>query len=349
MMFRIPTRAVLLLGLALGATWPALADSTITLMAYPVLFQERYTKAVIEPFQKANPDVKVNFFGQPTSAQMLGILRAQKAAPQVDVVIFDLAVSKAGTDEGLLTKLDEAEIPNIKDLFPTARRPELAGVAVTFDNLVLMYNTDLVKDVPDSWYALEDKRYAGRVAIPAMPDIIGLSLTVILDKAAGGTDYLQSLEKGIVALGKIAPGVQTWDPRPEVYAPVVSGQAALGVGWNARAQLNRDVSGGKLVGVLPKEGSVFQTNTINLVAGTPNAAAAKRFIDYALGAEAQKAFTEAMFYAPTNAKAQISAQAIDRTAVKQLDRMIPLDWIALASRRDATLEQWRRRVIPLSR
>lgn len=344
---RFLSGAALLLGLLAE---PATAE-TVNLMSFPVLFQERYTKAVIAPFEKANPGIKVSYFGLPSSAQMLGTLRAQKAAPQIDVVIMDLAVSKAGTDEGLLAKLDETEIPNIKDLVPEARRPELAGVGVTFDNLVLLTNTDLVKERPDSWYALRDKAYAGRVAIPAMPDIVGLSLTVILDKAEGGQDPLKSVDKGIAALGTIAPGVQTWDPRPEVYAPIVSGQAAIGAGWNARAQINHDLSGGKLAAVLPKEGSVFQANTINLTANSPNAAAAKKFIDYALSPEAQKAFTEAMFYAPSNAKAReaVSPGAIARTALAAAERMIPLDWIAIAGRRDAILEQWRRRVIPLSR
>ena len=127
------------------------------------------------------------------------------------------------------------------------------------------------------------------------------------------------------------------------------GQAALGVGWNARAQVNSDLSGGKLRAVLPSEGSVFQINTINLVKGAPQAEAAKKFINYALGTEAQKTFTETMFYAPTNAKAQIAASAIDRTAASRMDRMIPVDWLGIAKVRDQLTEQWRRNVIPLSR
>ena len=327
----------------------AQAPATITLVGYPVLFQERYTKTVIEPFMAANPDVKVSYFAQPTSAQMLGTLRAQKASPQSDVVILDLSVSKAGTDENIFTKLDENEITNIRDLYPAARVPGVAGVVVTFDNLELIYNSDLVKTKPDSWLALADKQYAGKVIVPAMPDIIGLGLTVLLDKITGGTDPMHNLDKGIAEMGVIAPNVQTWDPRPEVYAPIVSGQAAIGIGWNARAQLNQDLSGGKLQAVLPKEGSLFQSNTINLVTGSPNQAAAKRFINYALGPAAQKAFTESMFYAPTNAKAQISDAAIARTAVKSMDKMLPIDWIELAKIRDAVNEQWRRKVIPLSR
>ena len=327
----------------------AQAAKTITLVAYPALFQERYLKNVVEPFMAENPDVKVDYFAQPTSAQMLGTLRAQKASPQSDVAILDLAVSKAGTDEGIFTKLDPAEITNIPDLYPNARVPGLAGVVVTFDNLELIYNADLVKTAPDSWLALMDKTYAGKVVVPAMPDIVGLSLTVLLEKIAGGADPMHNLDKGIVEMGKIAPNVQTWDPKPEVYAPVASGQAMIGVGWNARAQLNKDLSGGKLQPVLPKEGSLFQANTINLVAGSPNQAAAKRFIDYALSPAAQKRFTEAMFYAPSNAKAMIAPEAMQRTAVGSLDKMVPVDWVELAKIRDSVNEQWRRKVIPLSR
>lgn len=329
----------------------AQAETNLTLVAYPVLFQENYTKAVIEPFLKDNPDIKITYFAQPTAAQMLGTLRAQKAAPQADVVIMDLSVSKAGSDEGLFVTLDEKDVPNMKDLAPGARVPGLAGAGVTFDNLVLMYNTELVKEAPTSWMALADPAFKGKEAIPAMPDIIGLGLTVVLDRAMGGTDYLNNVDKGIEALMKIAPNVQTWDPKPEVYVPVVNGQAALGVGWNARTQLNNKISNGRIKAVLPKEGSLFQANAISLVAGSKNQDAAKKFINYALSPEAQARFTEAMFYAPTNtkAKAMVSEEAIQRTALANMDRMQPMDWVAMAAKRDAINEMWRRKVIPLSR
>jgi putative spermidine/putrescine transport system substrate-binding protein len=333
----------------LGSQGANAQQTTVTLMAYSGLFQERYTKAVVEPFMKANPGIKIEYFTSPNSAQMLGTLRAQKAAPQVDVAIMDVSVSKAGSDEGVFIKIDEKTVPNVANLYPAARIPDIAGVAVTFDNLVLIYNSDVVKQTPKSWLDLADKQYAGKVAIPGMPDIQGLSLVLILDKARGGTDYLKSVDKGIAAMGEIAPNVQTWEPKPEVYPVIISGQAVIGAGWNARAQVNADLSGGKLKATLPSEGSAFQINTINQVANGPGKDAAAKFIDYALSAEAQKAFTESMFYAPTNAKAEIAASAIDRTAVKFMDKVIPVDWIALAKVREPIMEQWRRKVIPLSR
>ncbi len=335
--------------LTLSAPAAIAQQKTVTLMAYSGIFQERYTKAVIEPFMKANPDIKVEFFGMPNSAQMLGTLRAQKAAPQADVVIMDVSVSKAGTDEGLFTKIDEKNVPAVAELYPSARIPDVAGVAVTFDNLVLIYNTDAVKEAPKSWFDLADKKYVGKVAFNGMPDIQGLALVLILDKARGGTSYLTNVDKGIAAVGEIAPNVLTWEPKPESYPVIIAGQASLGAAWNARAQVNSDISGGKLKATLPAEGSVFQINTINLVANRPDADAAAKFVNYAIGTTAQKAFTEEMFYAPVNAKAQIADSAIDRTAAKNMDKVVALDWIGLAKVRDQIMEQWRRKVLPLSR
>lgn len=322
---------------------------TINVMAYTGLFQDRYTAAVVEPFMRANPGIRVNYSPLPNSAAMIGQLRAQRAAPQVDVVILDVTVAKVGTDEGIFSRLEAAAIPEINELYPNARFPNVGGVAVTFDNLVMIYNTDAVKPPPTSLLDMATPGMRGRVAIPGLPDIQGMSLVMILDKLNGGPGVEGRFAKGIEAMAPIAPNVQTWEPRPDVYAPIINGQAAIGIGWNARAQVNADTSNGKLAALIPKEGTVFQINVINQVQGAPQAQAAQRFISYALSAPAQKAFTESMFYAPTNAKAQIAPSAIDRTAVKFLDRVVPVDWIAVAGVRDQIMDQWRRRVIPLSR
>ena len=68
---------------------------------------------------------------------------------------------------------------------------------------------------------------------------------------------------------RLAPLVQTWEPKPDVYTPIINGTADIGIGWNARSQFYHDESKGALAAVLPKEGSVFQVNVLNLVKGSP--------------------------------------------------------------------------------
>lgn len=328
---------------------PAAAQDTITVVAYSGLFQERYTKAVIEPFMAANPDIKVEYFPFQGSAQMLGALRAQKAAPQSDITIMDVSVAKTGADEGLFDKIDESVSKHVADLYPNARFEGVAGVGVTFDNLVLLYNTDAIKTAPTSWNALKDTALKGKIAMLGAPDLVGICTTIILDHMGGGKNYLEGVEKGIEAMMEVAPNIQSWEPKPEVYPNVVNGQVSLAVGWNARGQVNADTSNGRLKVALPTEGTVLQTNTINLIKGHPGGEAARKFVDYALSPEAQEAFTTAMYYAPTNTKAKVSPEVIDRTVVKSMDSVIPLDWIALSKVRDQITQEWRRKVIPLSR
>ena len=327
---------------------PAARAQTVTLESYSGLFQDKFTDAVIRPFEKANPGITISYFAQPNSAQMLGTVRAQKAAPQIDCVILDVSVSKAGTDENLFDPVTEKNVPNVADLLPVARIAGVAGVGETLDSLVLIYDTQVVKTPPTSWMAMADPSMAGKVGIDAPPNIVGAGLTIALDHDAGGTDYLQSLDRGLDAVKKIAPNVATFDPQPEIYPLVVNGTLAIGPGWNARSQVFSDQSHGRLKAVLPKEGTVLQINTINLVHGGPQTAAAEKFVNYALSAAAQTNFTNAMFYAPTNAKARIAPDIAARTVVGQMDKIVPVDWIAFARVRDRLTQQWRRQIIPLS-
>ncbi len=99
--------------------------------------------------------------------------------------------------------------------------------------------------------------------------------------------------------------------------------------------------------MLPSEGTIFQINTINLVKGAPHHDQAMAFVAHALSAPAQKAFTERMFYAPTNTTAQIAPEAAERTAsaADNKAKVIPLDWTEMLKLRDGWNQRWRREVI----
>lgn len=329
-------------------TRPAAAqERTVTVALYSGIFQESYQSAVIDPFMRAHPGIRVTAYPMPNSAQTLGMLRAQKASPQVDVAIMDVGVARAGTDEGLLAPLTPEQLPILAELGDRAFTAGVNGAAVTYDSLALLYAPDKVKPAPTSWKVLWDPAYKGEIAILGAPDLVGVAFTLVADKLFGGTDYRASLEKGIAAISDLAPSVLTWDPRPDPYAFITSGNAILGVGWNARGQIYAQQSAGKLAVSQPDEGSVFQVNAITLVKGAPQADAARAFIAYALGAEAQRAVTEKMFYAPTNPKAIVAPDALARTVASpaRIAKMLPVDWLEVAKVRDKLNEQWRRRIV----
>ncbi|GGF50526.1 polyamine ABC transporter substrate-binding protein [Azorhizobium oxalatiphilum] len=349
-------RQVLVLGAAgaagLAMPWVSRAhaqERRITVAAYSGIFEDIYKKTVIEPFMKANPSIRVNYVGFPTSAQNLGTLRAQKAAPQLDVCILDMVVAKAGANENLYKAVTPDVLPVMKQLVPTALIEGMPGPAVTFDNVAMIYSPKKFASAPTSWKELWNKAHAGRITLDAPPNAVGMGFTFVANKLAGGTDY-RDYSKGIKLLGEMAPLVQSWEPKPDCYASVTSGNADLSVGYNARIQTFSRQTPDRIAASIPDEGSVFQINTINLVNNAPQQDAALEFMAYALSAQTQATFTEALPYAPTNRDAPLSPEALARTAVtpERMSKMINIDWLEVAKFRDAITEQWRRNVLTRS-
>lgn len=326
------------------------AAAAARVMAYSdAPFQDNYTAAVLAPFNRRGGQQQAEFTGVFSSAQMLGQLRTQKTAPQVDVVIMDTTTAAIACAERLVEPMTPATLPVLAELDPMAvSTGNGCGPGVTFDHLIIAYDAKAVTPAPTSLRAMADPRWRGKVGISAPPNIQGLALTAILAHAETG-DW-KNANGAFRTLREWAPQVQSFDPQPDGYTLILNDTLTFATGWNARAQLNRDRSGGRLGVMLPGEGTVLQINTINLVKGAPHRDAGLAFMTYALQPEAQKAFTERMFYGPTNLRAEISPEAARRTASapEYRGRVIPVDWNEMVKLRDAWNQRWRREVIAAS-
>lgn len=343
------TLAAILLGGAVQA-----AD--ITVMGYRGgSFEENYVKAVIEPFMAANPDVNVTFFGVQNAATALGQMRAQKDDPGADVVIFDLSVAKIAEAEGLVETLDLDKIAAYGDLHDIGKDLGGAALPLTYDTLSLIYNPEAFPEAPTSWSALWDPAHKGRVIVPAQGggDIQAILLTIIANRIAGEADYKATIQPGVDLLAeKMAPLIQTWEPKPDAYTLVADGTADEAIGYNARAQFYFDQTGGRVISMAPSEGTAAQINVISAIKGGGEEEATLRFINYALSPEAQAAFSRAMFYAPTNSKTELDEATTARIPYMDpatREALIPVDWMSIGDMREDILGAWRRQIIPASR
>lgn len=326
----------------------AQAADPVQIYAYSGVFEDNYTDTVVKPFA-ASSGLMPHYVAGDSSAAMLGQLRTQKTSPQLDVVIMDTTTAAIACAEGLVEPLTPAMVPVLADIDPQARAAGgTCGPGVTFDHLVIVYDTKAVAPAPTSVHVLWDPKWHGRIGIDAPPNIIGLALTAVLAHETGG-DW-KNADGAFAELKKLAPSVQTFAPQPDPYSLILNDTLTFATGWNARGQLYHDRSQGRLGVMLPKEGTVFQINTINLVKGGPNRAGGLAFINHALSAPAQKAFTERMFYAPTNMKAEIAPAAAERTAAAADNkaRVIPIDWTEMLKLRESWNQRWRRDVISAS-
>lgn len=156
----------LLVAAALSAS-PALA-STATLMSYSDgPFQDNYAAAVVTPYNQQGGADQVGFFGSSSSATMLGQLRTQRTDPQVDVVIMDTTTAAIACAEGLVEKVTPAMLPVMADLDPQALDANGCGPGVTFDHLIVAYDSKSVTPPPTSLSILADPRWRGRTSLVA--------------------------------------------------------------------------------------------------------------------------------------------------------------------------------------
>lgn len=334
--------AVALIGLPLTS---GAAAADVHIMGFAGIFADNYQQAVIEPFMEQT-GIQVHYHPIQLSAQNLGMLRAERNNPSIDISLMDAMVARTGNAEGIFAEIDPARLPVLSELYEEAHINDNFGPAVTFDNTVMLYNTDLVDEPPSALADLWREEFSGRIAMFSAPEISALMNMIVLTRSLGG-DETVSVEPAIERLAELSPHVQTWQPNPDTYTLVINGTAHVGAAWNARAQFFSDDSDGKLGIVIPEEGTMLQINTINLVANAPNEDEAMEFMNYALSAEAQTAFTNQMFYAPVNTNATPSEEALARTVSSPETRakIQPLDWSFFNENRENWLQDWRRHIL----
>ena len=336
--------ALLLPAAAVRAADPA-ADPAQVMSYSDSAFQQFYTGSVIDPFNRQG-GAQAQFTPGRSSAEMLGNLRTQKTAPQLDVVIMDTTTAAIACKEGLVEPITPAMVPELSELDSAAvQTGNGCGPGVTYDHLVIFYDAQAVTPAPTSLSVMNDPAWRGKVGIGAPPNIQGLALSAVYDHA--GTGDWRSADAGFAALRALAPQVQTFDPQPDGYTLIQQGVLAFCTGWNARSQYFHDQTGGRIGVMLPREGTVLQINTINLVKNAPHRDAALAFMRYALSAPAQAAFAKALFYAPTNTRAQLPPDVAARlaTSPENKGRVIDVDWNEMVRLRDNWTQRWRREVI----
>ncbi len=322
------------------------APRGITFAAYGGLFQDLYEPGVIAPFTAAHPDIRVFYDAIPTATQTLALLRRQRAAPELDVVLLDLASARFASDEGLLEPLTPASMPVVAELAPSAVFPGLAGPALFTEPLVMVFDAARVPP-PPQWKTLWSGTDERALAIPAPPNSIGIAFSLVAGRLFGGGTEPRAVAAGVTAINQLTRQVASWNPTPDVYGFVGEGNAKLGVGWNMPAQVWSDRMNGRLGVAFPEEGTLSRVTTVNLVKGSRQPDAARQFIAWLLGADAQRTMVEQMYLGPVNARARYSDIALQRTANtrERAARAMPVDWVVVGSIREGIIRRWHE-VIP---
>ena len=280
--------------------------TTLKVGTYGGYFQESFDKHIYPDFTAAT-GIAVESIAEPTGEAWLVQLQQAARARQApaDVSMMAQLTRIKGERAELWAKLDEAKMPNVKNL-PAHflhRYPDgaLYGTGAVSWYITLVTNTQTYPEAPTSWKALWDPANADKLGLMSLATNSFL-LEITATTFFGGTDILKT-EDGILQvmdkLAELKPNVRLW------YRDEGQFQQSLETGEIPMGQYYHDVTGlaagqGKPVrSTFPEEGAVLDSGSWVVSKASQAIDQSQIFIDYMAQPAIQAKLSRMVGTAPT--------------------------------------------------
>ena len=334
---------VLGLSALLGSTAFA-QDNTLTINSFGGAYETAHRTCVITPFEAAT-GATVNVVTA-YSADAFAQLRAQKDAPQFDVIHFSGGQEIVAAAEGLLAPIDEAALTNAADLYDFAKAAlaQGQGPAYSIAAIGLVYNTEAITTPPTKWTDLLNPEYSEGLVLTDISNGYGMLSFLMINQVQGGD--LTNIQPGLDAVAKLLEaGALVVSTSPEIQQEFAQNGALIApyASDYAFTLRNAGLPSGFAQG---SEGTPASYITANLVAGRPNTELALKFIDMEISADAQACLAEALRYSPTNATTELSDDVAADVAYGEegVAGLLRFDPAAIEANRSAWVEDWNRTI-----
>jgi putative spermidine/putrescine transport system substrate-binding protein len=278
---------------------------------------------------------------------MVSKVKASRAKPQYDVVIFVSYGAGVLSGEGLLEKPDLSKIPNLSHI-PPELHTLANGYALSFmgDTSGMVYNKQAFPTPPDSWEILWDKKYSGKIFLPPPTEREALQLIVLAARMAGGSAH--DPEPGFKKLAELKGRVLTLGEDKHQLAELFRTGALAAGGPSSPSDLAdyyfKPEYGLGMALVELKEGFPFDLECLAIIKGHPgDTDVIHGFLNTALSAESEGKIAQLALVTPMNRDAVLPPQLKNSSFMVGADatakKGIRIDPIYLASVRD----EWAKR------
>lgn len=280
------------------------------------------SSALAEAFT-AKTGINVVLF-QSTAGKVMARYEAEKANPQVDVIIsaswgHAITLSAAG-------ELLDYTSPNAATVPASLKTDDY--VAQGAAALAIAYNTSLGLPAPTEWADLTDAAYKDMVTMPD-PSASGSALSLVQGLASQDADATWALMGALVDNGMIIPGANA-----AALNPVLSGARGVVFGAVDYIALGQKAKGEAIEVVYPASGTVLAPRPIMIPATTDQPDEAKMFVDFLLSPEGQAMVAETLILP---ARTDVAAKRPGWDALTVID----VDFVQAAAEAQATMDAFK--------
>lgn len=333
---RLPPVARWVVGLFCLAGWlhgcgqsPAHTDASSRPVLHYFTWSDYVGPEIIQEFERREQaSVVIDTFS--SNEELLAKL--QSGATGYDVAVPSDFMVAIMIQQGLLSELDQQEMPNAALLEPHLQDlhfdPERRfSVPYLWGTVGIGYDSAVIPTAPDSWSILWDPRYRGRISmLNDQREVFGAVLRS-MGQSMNSTDA-QVIEMAKEQLLRQKPLVKTYtsDHYDQLLA---SGEVVLAHGWGgpmARAMAERP----SIRYVVPKEGATLWADCLVVLKTAPQKRLAMRFINFLMEPEIAARTSERLRFASASrgAKEHVSASTRDNPAIyPPLDQLARLEWM----------------------
>lgn len=338
----IVTGGLAVAGPALSACGSGGGNGTVTFTSYGGSYQKAQTKAWLDPFSEANPDIKIVQDSPTDYAKLEAMFRSQN-------VKWDLI--DTGADYGLgpttknLAKLD-CEQMGCADLQPEKLKTTGYRIPVITYSNVLAYRTDKFGGKKPKSYAdfFDLKNFPGKRSIANQANN-GSSLEVAL--LADGVKiedlYPLDVDRALKKLDTIKSELTYWETGEQSAQLLAEGQAVMGTSWNGRVYTYANE--GAPVEILWNQ-HFLTADYVVIPKDAPNGDAAAKLAAYIVAPENSARISDHIAYGPPNVKAfdKINKKMRPYLPTNHLKTALSLDdewWSKNLTKIEEKFQNWR--------
>ena len=204
--------------------------------------------------------------GRPTlfSDNSDAYLKIKQTGSQFDIVSGDALWVPKYFHDGLTESFDLSSLPVSKQLYPLAREfpfwkdgSNYMGYPFSWSTVQIYYNPKYVKVKPDSWHALLDTKYKGKISLENIPtDMMAIAGRATGAKKPYGMTSAE-ISRAKAFLKSFKPNVlKLASQNNEVVRALADGSAWIGITNLGTDDRVKDAGGPVVIPAYPKEGTV---------------------------------------------------------------------------------------------
>ena len=234
------------------------------------------------------------------------LAKMQGGASGYDVTVPSDYMVSIMVKQGLLAEIDASKIPNLAQIYKHLKGlyydpKNTYSVPYLWGTTGIGYNSDVVHSPPESWQALFDERYKGKISLlNDEREVFAMAL-----RTEGFP--MNSTDPSQIAAAKVR--LMTQKPLIKTYTSenydqlLVSGEVALAHGWSGTV-LRAAAEKPSIKYVVPKEGGTIWQDNLCVLKTSTHKSEAMAFINYLLEPQVAARISTKVKYASANEAAR---------------------------------------------